>query len=159
MDLCCKSRISLGRGVLLDILSLCWGFTAINPLGLCRARQVYLTTLLLFGLSLLSDEPVLCTFLSENKENDVENIMINLHERMLPTRRWTYPQAPDNQSDAHPIEPPRPASPYISNENLWKLLDQTAEQFVYIPYGINHYENMPIQIHWKFYHQKMKIFR
>ena len=23
----------------------------------------------------------------------------------------------------------------------------------------NHYENMPIQIHWKFYHQKMKIFR
>ena len=23
----------------------------------------------------------------------------------------------------------------------------------------NHYENMPIQIYWKFYHQKMKIFR
>ena len=22
----------------------------------------------------------------------------------------------------------------------------------------NHYENMPIQIYWKFYHQKMKIF-
>ena len=22
-----------------------------------------------------------------------------------------------------------------------------------------HYENMPIQIYWKFYHQKMKIFR
>ena len=23
----------------------------------------------------------------------------------------------------------------------------------------NHYENTPIQIYWKFYHQKMKIFR
>ena len=23
----------------------------------------------------------------------------------------------------------------------------------------NHYENKPIQIYWKFYHQKMKIFR
>ena len=22
-----------------------------------------------------------------------------------------------------------------------------------------HYENMPIQVYWKFYHQKMKIFR
>ena len=22
-----------------------------------------------------------------------------------------------------------------------------------------HYENIPIQIYWKFYHQKMKIFR
>ena len=22
-----------------------------------------------------------------------------------------------------------------------------------------HYENMPIQIYWKFYHQKMKVFR
>ena len=24
---------------------------------------------------------------------------------------------------------------------------------------VYHYENMPIQIYWKFYHQKMKIFR
>ena len=24
---------------------------------------------------------------------------------------------------------------------------------------ILHYENMPIQIYWKFYHQQMKIFR
>ena len=24
---------------------------------------------------------------------------------------------------------------------------------------ITHYENVPIQIYWKFYHQKMKIFR
>ena len=26
-------------------------------------------------------------------------------------------------------------------------------------FGIVHYENMPIQIYWKFNHQKMKIFR
>ena len=26
-------------------------------------------------------------------------------------------------------------------------------------YKSTHYENMPIQIYWKFYHQKMKIFR
>ena len=25
--------------------------------------------------------------------------------------------------------------------------------------GIKHYENTPIQIHWKFYHQKMAIFQ
>ena len=25
--------------------------------------------------------------------------------------------------------------------------------------ALNHYENMPIQIYWKFYYQKMKIFR
>ena len=26
-------------------------------------------------------------------------------------------------------------------------------------YWKSHYENMPIQIYWKFYHQKMKLFR
>ena len=26
-------------------------------------------------------------------------------------------------------------------------------------YHLKHYENMPIQIYWKFYHKKMKIFR
>ena len=34
--------------------------------------------------------------------------MINLHERMLPTRRGSNPQPPDHQSDAHPTEPPKP---------------------------------------------------
>ena len=24
---------------------------------------------------------------------------------------------------------------------------------------VNHYENMPVQIYWKFYYQKLKIFR
>ena len=32
----------------------------------------------------------------------------NLHE-MLPTRRGSNPQSSDQQSDAHPTEPPRPA--------------------------------------------------
>ena len=27
------------------------------------------------------------------------------------------------------------------------------------PIVVRHYENKPIQIYWKFYHQKMKIFR
>ena len=30
---------------------------------------------------------------------------------------------------------------------------------VNILFKIKRYENMPIQIYWKFYHQKMKIFR
>ena len=31
--------------------------------------------------------------------------IINLHERMLPTRRGSNPQPPDHQSDTHPAEP------------------------------------------------------
>ena len=34
----------------------------VNPVGSCRARSVYLTTLLLGRLSPLSGLPVLCTF-------------------------------------------------------------------------------------------------
>ena len=34
----------------------------VNPMGLCRARSVYLTTRLLGRLSPLSGSPVLCTF-------------------------------------------------------------------------------------------------
>ena len=33
----------------------------------------------------------------------------------------------------------------------------TKESVVCLPNSIFHYENMPIQIYWKFYHQKMKI--
>ena len=33
--------------------------------------------------------------------------------------------------------------------------NETSDQLPYTYY----YENMPIQIYWKFYHQKMKIFR
>ena len=29
---------------------------------------------------------------------------------------------------------------------------------VHLGYNKEHYENKPIQIYWKFYHQKMKIF-
>ena len=32
--------------------------------------------------------------------------------------------------------------------------------YSFLPFNkLTHYENMPIQIYWKFYHQKMKIFR
>ena len=34
-----------------------------------------------------------------------------------------------------------------------------APDRVYITRKMLHYESMPIQIYWKFYHQKMKIFR
>ena len=37
-------------------------YSPINPVGSCRVRSVYLTTLLLGRLSPLSGYPVLCTF-------------------------------------------------------------------------------------------------
>ena len=37
----------------------------VHPMELCRARSVYLTTLLLHRFSPLSDQPVLCTFFSQ----------------------------------------------------------------------------------------------
>ena len=42
-----------------------------------------------------------------------EENMINLHGRMLPTRRGSNTQPPDHQSGAHPTEPPRPAYTYL----------------------------------------------
>ena len=38
-----------------------------------------------------------------------------------------------------------------------QLLIYIIHQFYWYPLGL--YENKPIQIYWKFYHQKMKIFR
>ena len=37
----------------------------VNPMGLCRVRSVYLTTLLLGRLSCLSGQPALCTFFGQ----------------------------------------------------------------------------------------------
>ena len=45
------------------------------------------------------------------------------------------------------------------------LRKKESEGVLYIFYSNDpgpeffHYENMPIQIYWEFYHQKMKIFR
>ena len=39
------------------------------------------------------------------------------------------------------------------------LLEYLGRYSTIIHIKIYHYENMPIQIYWKFYHQKMKIFR
>ena len=38
------------------------------------------------------------------------------------------------------------------------LSDYILQYTVYVWHFI-HYENIPIQIYWKFYHQKMEIFR
>ena len=46
---------------------------------------------------------------------------------------------------------------HISNWNHILFISNTLEQP--IPDKTYHYENKPIQIYWKFYHQKMKIFR
>ena len=43
--------------------------------------------------------------------------MLNLHERMLPTRRGSNPPPPDHQSDTHPTEPPRLAQQLV----IWLL--------------------------------------
>ena len=47
-------------------------------------------------------------------------------------------------------------------QNIRELCKQAAKVWVcfccpYV-YKCIHYENMPIQVYWKFYHQKMKIF-
>ena len=68
-----------------------WGFYGpVNPVGSCRARSVYLTTLLLPAWStkrLTRNWQLL--FLNQRKGENVRRkyFMINLHERMLPTRR------------------------------------------------------------------------
>ena len=51
--------------------------------------------------------------------------------------------------------------------NLTRVLAVGMKKFCILGYPTGkdsdqvglHYENMPIQIYWKFYHQKMKIFR
>ena len=95
-------------------------YSPVNPVGLCRAQSVYLTTLLQGRLSPLRGIPVLCrffrqklttAFLNQQKgENDCRKcFMINIHERMLQTRQGSNPQPPHHPSDRHPTEPPRPA--------------------------------------------------
>ena len=48
-------------------------------------------------------------WISEGREWRRKYFTINLHEKILPTRRGSNPQPPDHQSDAHQTEPPRPA--------------------------------------------------
>ena len=92
----------------------------VNLMGLCRARSVYLTTLLWAGLVLKAVNQYCAhsfarnwqlPFLNQWKgENDHRKyFIINLHKRMLPTRWELNPQHPDHQSDRHPSEPLRQA--------------------------------------------------
>ena len=45
----------------------------------------------------------------------------------------------------------------VRSTNVWRRLE-TFMHFEDVYYNL-HYENMPIQIYWKFYHRKMKNFR
>ena len=52
----------------------------------------------------------------------------------------------------------------ISSNNKWSkhidsITNSALKQISYLRKLKFHYENMPIQIYWNFYHQKMKIFR
>ena len=44
------------------------------------------------------------------------------------------------------------------NNQMYPKILETYDAIDFIPL-IHHYENTPIQIYWKFYHLKMKIFR
>ena len=95
-----KIVIFLTRNILLKNLFLfvLRFYGPVNPIGLCWAWSIYLTTLLLGRLRPLSGWPVLCTFFARNwqlpflnqrkGENDRRKyFMINLIERILPTQR------------------------------------------------------------------------
>ena len=43
---------------------------------------------------------------------------------------------------------------YVWFKNIWAFC-----VFLFSGFKATHYENTPIQIHWKFYHQKMAIFQ
>ena len=66
-------------------------------------------------LHILSPKTDKCPFLNQpesakRERTTVENIfLINLHERLLQTRRGSSPQPPNYQADADPTKPPRPA--------------------------------------------------
>ena len=55
------------------------------------------------------------SWISGRERMTVENNIINLHERMLPTRRGLNPRPHSFQSDANPTEPSRPTLPLIYN--------------------------------------------
>ena len=69
-----------------------------QPMGSCRARTVYLTILLLGRPKRLTS--IVHILSPENdkwrkEENDRRKyFMINIHKRMLPTRRGSNPQPP-----------------------------------------------------------------
>ena len=81
----------------------------VNLIKSCRARSVYLITLLQGRLSPLSVWPILAHILSPEAdiclswisgkgENDRRKyFMINLHERMLPIRRGSNSEPPDQR--------------------------------------------------------------
>ena len=79
----------------------------------------------------------------------VENIsLLNLHERMLPTRRGSDPQPPDHQLDAHPTEPPRPTAYFGAkyNNKDYVVSDQDQHCLSSNSFGqINSWYNGPVK--------------
>ena len=49
-------------------------------------------------------------------------------------------------------------TPYLYDK-MNEHVNKACEKQIHNMRWEQHYENMPIQIYWKFYHQKMKIFR
>ena len=107
----------------------------VNPMGSCRARSVDLITLLLSRLNPLSGKTSIVHFfrqklttapwISGRERTIVEKyFMINLHDRMLPTRRGRTRNLLGT-SRALPTKPPRPAAANVicthcswANQNL-----------------------------------------
>ena len=98
-----------------------------QPYGVMSSVVSYLTTLLLGRLSPLNQY---CTHSFTRNwqlpflkgQNDCRKyFMINLHERMLLTRRGSNPQPLDLQSDTHPNEQPRPAYMQIIKSQTYQI--------------------------------------
>ena len=52
---------------------------------------------------------------------------------------------------------PQPRTKNKKKKKKKKKKNKTPDALDFLP-CFQHYENMPIQIYWKFHHQKMKIF-
>ena len=66
----------------------------------------------------------------KGKNDSRKYFMINLHERILSTRRRSNPRPPDHQSDVHSTEPPRPAYNHIAVNSL---LYKYQSGFLHVP--------------------------
>ena len=120
----------------------------VNTITVMTSWPVYLTTLFLGSLILLSDSSALVyillpetdtcpSWISSRKRMTTENISRSISMKKC-CQAWQGSNLwADHLSDVHPTEPTRLADIIC----LW------------------HYENTPIQINWKFYHQKNENFQ
>ena len=108
-----------GHGMGMVWYSTVWFYSSVNPMGSCRARSVYLTTLLLGRLSPLKQltsnkhilSPETTTALLESADGREWPVKI-FHDKSpwknVANLMGVEPAIPpDHQSDAHPTEPLR----------------------------------------------------